>query len=95
MRIRYTLRARADLEEICEYLERRAPTAAQSLKSQVERQVGWLGRFPYMTPATDEPNIRELTLSRHPYKIYYEIAGEEVRILHIRHARRRPAKRPR
>lgn len=46
MRIRYTLRARADLEEIYGYLERRTPAAAQSLKSQIERQIGWLGRFP-------------------------------------------------
>lgn len=95
MRIRYTLRARADLEGVCEYLERRAPAAAQSLRSQIERQIGWLRRFPYMAPATDEPNVRELTLSRHPYKIYYEIAGDEVSILHIRHARRRPSKRRR
>ncbi|MGH7059744.1 MAG: hypothetical protein ACREFH_05090 [Stellaceae bacterium] len=48
-----------------------------------------------MAPATDEPNARELTLSRHPYKIYYEIAGDEVWILHIRHTRRRPATRRR
>lgn len=95
MRIRYTLRARADLEEIYGYLERRTPAAAQSLKSQIERQIGSLGRFPYMAPATDEPNVRELTLSRHPYKIYYEIASDEVWILHIRHTRRRPVMRRR
>lgn len=95
MRIRYTLRAHADLKDVLEYLERRAPAAAQSLKSQIGRQIGWLRRFPYMAPATDEPNVRELTLLRHPYKIYYEIAGDEVWILHIRHTRRRPAKRRR
>ena len=93
MRIRFTLRARADLDEALEYLERQAPAAARSLQSVIERQTGLLAQFPYMAPETDEPNVRELTLSRHPYKIYYEVAEDEVRILHLRHARRRPRKR--
>ena len=95
MRIRYTLRARADLEEIYEYLEERQPWAAQRLIAAIERQVGWLADFPYMAPATDEPGVRELTLTRHPYKVYYEVADDEVRVLHIRHARRRPRERKR
>jgi plasmid stabilization system protein ParE len=94
MRVRYTLRAHADLEEIYEYLKR-APTTARSLKSTIERQIGWLGDFPYMAPMTDEPGIRELTLTRYPYKIYYEVSDDEVWILHIRHARRRRRNRPR
>jgi plasmid stabilization system protein ParE len=95
MKVRYTLRARADLEAIYEYLENQQPTAAKRLKSAIERQVGWLIHFPYMAPTTDEAGVRELTLTRHPYKIYYEVAGEEVHILHIRHARRRPRGRKR
>jgi plasmid stabilization system protein ParE len=95
MRVRYTLRARADLEEIYEYIEKHQPTAAQRLKSAIERQIGWLIHFPYMAPTTDEAGVRELTLTRHPYKIYYEVAGDEVRVLHIRHAQRRPRRRRR
>ena len=84
------LRARADLEEIFEYLKRRLPAAVQSLASAIERQIGWLGSFPYIAPATDEPGVRELTLSWYPYKIYYEVVDDEVRVLHVRHTRRRP-----
>ena len=90
MRLRYTLRARADLEEIYEYLAKRETAAAQRLKSAIERQISWLTNFPYMAPTTDEAGVRELTLARHPYKVYYEVAKEEVRVLHVRHARRRP-----
>ena len=90
MRLRYTLRSRADLQEIYEYLEKREPAAAERLKSVLERQISWLTNFPYMAPGTDEAGVRELTLARHPYKIYYEVVDEEVRVLHIRHARRRP-----
>jgi plasmid stabilization system protein ParE len=34
--------------------------------------------------------IYELTVIRYPYKIYYEISGDEIWIVHIRHARRQP-----
>ena len=74
----YASRA-ADFEEIYEYLEKRRPAAAQSVKTTIERQIGWLASFPYIAPATDEDGVRELTLARHPYKIYYDVAGEDVR----------------
>lgn len=74
MRVRYTLRARADLHEIRKYLQRRQLAVAQRLISAIERQVAWLSDFPYMAPATDEPGVRELTLARYSYKIYYEVA---------------------
>jgi plasmid stabilization system protein ParE len=50
MKVRYTLRARADLEAIYEYLEKQQHTAAQRLRSAIERQIGWLIHFPYMAP---------------------------------------------
>jgi plasmid stabilization system protein ParE len=46
----------------------------------------------YGTPRRMSPAC-ELTLSRHPYKIYYEVTSDEVIILHVRHTRRRPPRR--
>jgi hypothetical protein len=63
MRPRYAVRALADLEEISRYLEKRRPAALQAFRSTVERQIGWLSSSPYRAPATDEPGVRELTLS--------------------------------
>jgi toxin ParE1/3/4 len=91
MRVRYTRRAQADLDEIYTYLDHRAPMAARSVKELIERRIAWLADFPLMAPETDEPGIRELTIFRYPYKVYYEVAGEEVWILHIRHTSRRPS----
>ena len=90
MRVRYTLRAQADLETIFTYLDARAPAAAQSVKNTIERRIALLGDFPFIAPATDELEIYELTVVRYPYKVYYEVADNEVRIVHIRDARRRP-----
>jgi len=90
MRIRYTRRAQADLDAIYTYLEQRAPAAAQSVKSLIERRVTGLADFPFIGPETVELDVRELTIVRYPYKVYYKVAGEEVWIIHIRDARRRP-----
>jgi plasmid stabilization system protein ParE len=90
MRIRYTLRSLADLEDIHAYLKERAPAAAQTVISTIRQQVEWLGEFPYMARATERPGVHVLTLTRYPYRIYYLVGDDEVRILHIRHTRRRP-----
>lgn len=90
MKVRYTLRARADLDEVYSYLRERAPNSAETVKSVIERRIAWLADFPLMAPITDEPGIRELTLVRYPYKIYYEFQRDEVWILHIRHTSRWP-----
>jgi toxin ParE1/3/4 len=90
MRVRYTLRARADLDVIYADLDQRNPTAAQAVKDLIERRIRQLGRFPLMAPQTDEVAVLELSIVRYPYKVYYEIKGdEEVWILHIRDTRRK------
>ena len=42
MRVRYTPRARADLETIFSYLDSRNPVAAQSVKREIERSAAAL-----------------------------------------------------
>ena len=90
MRIRYTDRAFADFDAIYSYLDERAPVAALAVKASIQRSINRLAEFPLIAPLTDEPGVHELTLVRYPYKIYYHIDGDEIRILHIRDARRRP-----
>lgn len=90
MRVRYTLRAQSDLDTIYSYIDRRTPAAARSVKELIERRIANLADFPFMAPETDEPGVRELTIVRYPYKVYYEVEGDEIWIIHIRHTARRP-----
>jgi plasmid stabilization system protein ParE len=90
MRVRYTLRARRDLEAIFDHLSTSAPTAANAVRALLDRRIAQLGEYPLMAPETDVPNVRELSIVRYPYKVYYEVADDEVWILHLRDARRRP-----
>jgi addiction module RelE/StbE family toxin len=90
MDIRYSVRARNDLRRIFEYLDERAPKAAHEVRRAIEASVALLADFPLMAPMTDEDDVRELTLARYPYRIYYRVRGEELEVLHVRDARRRP-----
>ena len=90
MRIRYTPRARTDIETIYDYLDTRSPAAARSVKDAIERRILQLADFPQLGPETDEPPARELSVIRYPYKVYYVVENDEVRIIHVRDARRRP-----
>lgn len=90
MKVRYTRRAQADLDAIYTYLDKRSQAGALSVKQLIERRIATLADFPLAAPAADEPGVHELTIVRYPYKIYYYVADQEVRILHIRHTSRRP-----
>ena len=90
MIVRYALRAQADLDAIYTYVDDRAPVAAQSVKTLIERRIALLAEFPRIAPETDQPGVYELTIVRYPYHVYYEISGDEIWIVHIRDARRRP-----
>ena len=90
MKIRYTARAFADRESIFDYIEKRSPRGARAVKQTIENTIRRLEHFPYSAPATDEPEIRELIVPHLPYKVYYRVVAEEVWIVHIRHAARRP-----
>lgn len=90
MRVRYTPLALLDLEAIYAYLDERSSSAARKVKTAIEQKISALADFPLMAPQTDETGIRELSIVRYPYKVYYEVSGEEIWILHVRDARRRP-----
>jgi plasmid stabilization system protein ParE len=81
---------RADLAEIRRYLINRNPRAAAAVLAAIRGRVAQLVQFPLIGPDTDEPGVRALPVVRYPYRIYYEVAGDEVRILHIRHTRQQP-----
>ena len=94
MKVRYTLRARDNLDAIYTDLDQRNPPAARAVKDLIERRIARLGTFPLMSPVTDERGILELSIVRYPYKVYYELRGdEEVWIIHIRDTRRKSWRR--
>ena len=90
MRVRFSSRARDELDAIYSYIAEHSPTAAQRVKARIRAATEQLGDFPYMARNTDRANVRVRVGNPFPYLIFYTIRNDEVLILHIRHGARRP-----
>jgi plasmid stabilization system protein ParE len=77
-----------EISNIYNFIANHNPRAASDLVEALLKTGDGLRNFPYRgRPVGD--NLRELT-TVHPYIIRYEIAGDEVTILRVRHSSRRP-----
>ncbi len=90
MRVRYTQRARSDLESILQYIDERSPQGARSVKRAIQKTIELIGEFPEGGRRAGEQETRVLPAGRYPYLVYWSIEAGEVWVVHIRHARRRP-----
>ena len=89
MKLVYAPRALRDLEGIATYLVQRSPSGAENVLSAIKSSIETLTAFPEMAPAIDPAGHRRLPVLRYPYTVFYQIAGDELLILHIRHTSRR------
>jgi plasmid stabilization system protein ParE len=56
----------------------------------IKNRIASLQRFPLIAPYDRSLRAHVLTVPGHPYLVYYELQGDEVWILHVRHGARRP-----
>lgn len=91
MKLRFTARALADLADIESYLRIRNPSAAERVGVAVRHATEVISAHPYAGQALRR-GVRRYPVSRYPYLVFYEVdeMAEEVRIVTIRHASRRP-----
>lgn len=92
MIVRYTPRARGDLDKILVYLDERSPKGAKHVHYSIKRVVELIGEYPHSGRTIEEQNTRVLPVGRYPYLIYWSIEAGEVWILHLRHTSRQPWK---
>jgi addiction module RelE/StbE family toxin len=90
MRVRYSKGAVTDLVAIADYIRDRNPRAAEEVEKRIRASIGQLEMFPLIGRPTEDPSIRMFPIVRYPYLVFYEVAGGQVVIHHIRHARREP-----
>jgi toxin ParE1/3/4 len=89
MRVRYTLRARGDIDQIYGYLDERSSSGARNVLLAIFAGVQFVAERPLGAERTDDPNVRVKVVRRYRYKIFYKVVGETVEILHVRHASRK------
>jgi toxin ParE1/3/4 len=89
MKLRWTPRAVADLEEISDYLVAVNPQAWERLLLRVERLTEAILDFPLMGKAGLVPGTREFVLSGTPYILVFQLKDDSVVIVSVRDGRMR------
>jgi plasmid stabilization system protein ParE len=85
MRIRWTIPATDDLENIKNYLDRHHPEFSEPTVRAIYNRARSLKRIPNIGRPGHRSGTRELPLSPLPYVIVYAVKAEAVEILHIYH----------
>jgi plasmid stabilization system protein ParE len=89
MNVVYAPRALRELESIGVYLTERNPHGAANVLGAIKSSIDTLGFFPQIGRLVDDAGHRRVPVVRYPYLIFYRMDGDELLILHIRHASRR------
>lgn len=85
MRIRWTVPAADDLENIKGYLQQHYPQIAESTVRTIYQQIRSLENFPQRGRPGHVSGTRELPVTGLPYVVVYAVRTGAVEILHIFH----------
>ena len=96
MKLVYSRRAIAELSEIADYYSANAsPAIAEAMARRFDDVINRICRAPESAPRLSQRSqVRAVAVVRYPFRIFYQIRGDAVEILHIRHTSRRPIARP-
>lgn len=75
----------------CGRAARYGPEVAETVGERLRYLVDQIGHEPESAPRIEgRPGVHVIPLIKYPYKIFYRITENAVRILHIRHTSGRP-----
>jgi plasmid stabilization system protein ParE len=96
MKIEFTNRAVQDLREISDYSRKHfGYRVAVALEARIRNVIANIANAPESAPRVEQsPGMRVVHLVRYPFSIFYRVVGDTIRIVHIRHAARRPWDEP-
>ncbi|HEX3496837.1 MAG TPA: type II toxin-antitoxin system RelE/ParE family toxin [Methylocella sp.] len=94
MKLRYTLRGAAELDEVLTYVEAHSPPGARHVQARIQAIINLLLQYPHAGQLTSKGRLRRVVASPYPYLIFYHATGDELVIHGVRHSARRPSSMP-
>jgi plasmid stabilization system protein ParE len=89
MKTRYTDTALLEVEGAVSYLLERNPSSAAAFADLIDAAVATVLDHPYSAEETEIRGVRRVYIRRFRYSLFYTVEGDEIVILHVRHAARR------
>jgi plasmid stabilization system protein ParE len=91
MKVEYSNRATADLRNVSADSQAYGAAVTAAVEARIRQVVAQIAEHPKAgTPVEERPGVHVIPLIRYPYKIFYRVLPNRVRVLHIRHTSRRP-----
>ena len=91
MKLRVSETAFGEITDILSYIAADNPPAAFRVASQINHTIELVSNFPELGRVKYRASVRMLPVQRYPqFLLFYIIEGDEIVILNVRHARRRP-----
>lgn len=93
MKLSYSPRAIAQISEAFEYVEQDNPAAANAFLIRVEEMAAVIAVRPRLGRMTRKPDVHVIGLLPYRYLMFYKVLElrDEVRIIRVRHMRRKDA----
>lgn len=88
MKIEFSDTALRDLIAIRDYISHDSPAAAERTLIRIQQSVRHLATFPELGRPWFDTGTRALSIPGLPYRVHYEITGQTVYVLTVRHTRR-------
>lgn len=89
--IRFRPAAARELAADIRYYDKQYARRGQRFAEAVERTLVRVAELPTAFPLLYEPDIRSAKVNRFPYRVVFIVVGEDVDVLAVAHAKRRPA----
>jgi toxin ParE1/3/4 len=89
VKLRYTIRAAAELEQILDFIGERSPQGARHVTERIRAVIDLLLRYPNAGRPTAR-GLRRVVAHPYPYLIFYRATESEVIIHGVRHSARKP-----
>lgn len=94
MKLRFTPKALAELDEILDGIAEKSPSGARRVGARMRTMTELLLHHPTAGQRTSIGTMRRIVVTPYPYLIFYEVPEGEVVITGIRHAARDPQAMP-
>ena len=94
MKVRYTLPASVDLDDVLSYLKLHSPQGARNVQARIRAVEKLLAQFPLSGSRTRLSWLRRIAVTPYPYLVFYEVTENEVIIHAVRHGARKPSSMP-
>jgi toxin ParE1/3/4 len=88
VKLRYTRRAAAELDQVLSYIEGRSSKGAYHVKARIQAVIDLIAAYPQSGQLTSTLGLRRVVVHPFPYLIIYAVTDDEVVIHRVRHAAR-------